>query len=651
MIAGFTYYQIFLYFLIYSFLGWCVEVVYQAVAKGIIVNRGFLNGPVCPIYGFGCVGVFALLGSISSRQLHETNAFMVFIAGVLLATAIELVGGWVLDKAFHARWWDYSKKPFNFHGYICLEFSLIWGLGIVFIVRAVQPMISHLTADLFPEKVGWILMGICYPAYVIDFAVSVMIMVGLNRRMAELDEMRVKMRVVSNELSQRLGEGAIETVQKVEEAKVQAVLGRAELKENLEGAKEDLEELQARYDAKKQELAGKIGATKHFGTGRVLRAFPEMEHRDHKELLEQIRKMLGILVLAVCIAGALRVQAMAGEVQQPDPSVPLKVTAIDFGEEGWGDGTMVESAGECLLMDTFMPDCEDALKDFLRENGYRKFAIYLSHYHADHFGNIRKIMWDDDFEITAVYLPDDTYLTSTGGEYGDEVGWFRSVNKGIRELAKEQGIPLTVLRAGESFTLGEALVEVLYGPAFESELHERSYINNNSLVTRITGGGIRYLTCGDIEKDMEKRILGEGIDVSADLYKMSHHGGGTSNSVAFLQAIDPSFAFFNSLMDSPYEFAADWAENTVSNMMEIANVHSSRYNGNITYTAKDGVVTVRAERNVSPTVLTYQADRRIGFCMTYQQFNDQQDPLDKEKMRLAAERAAEKCGLIPAIYR
>ena len=85
--------------------------------------------------------------------------------------------------------------------------------------------------------------------------------------------------------------------------------------------------------------------------------------------------------------------------------------------------------------------------------------------------------------------------------------------------------------------------------------------------------------------------------------------------------------------------------------MAIATVHRSRYNGNITYTAKDGVITVRAERNVSPTVLTYQADRGIGFCMTYQQFNDQQDPLDKEKMRLAAERAAEKCGLIPAIYR
>ena len=675
MIAGMSYYQILQYFVIYSFLGWCVEVVYQAVAKGKIVNRGFLNGPVCPIYGFGCISVFALLNCTSERNMHEVNAFWVFVGGVVLATAIELFGGWALDKIFHARWWDYSNKPFNFHGYICLEFSLIWGLGIVFVVRAVHPMISRISANVFPEKVGWILMGFIYLVYAADFAVSVMIMVGLNKRMAELDELRAKMRVVSNELSQRLGEGALETAQKVGEVEVQAALGRAEIKDNIEVARREremkqetlkaeqaarLDEMKRQYEMKKTELSEKINSSRHLGTGRVLRAFPEMEHRDHKELLEQIRKMLGIIILAICISGALKGQAQAASTESasstvntetPDPSSPLKVTPIDFGEEGWGDGTMIESGGECLLMDTFMPDCEDAIKDFLRNNGYKKFAIYLSHYHADHFGNIRRIMRDEDFEITAVYLPDDEYLTSTGGEYGGEVGWFRDVDAGIRELAKEKKIPLRDLRAGESFKLGDALVEVLYGPAFESDLHERSYINNNSLVTRITGGGIRFLTCGDIETDMEATILDEGIDVTADLYKMSHHGGGTSNSVEFLEAVDPSFAFFNSLMDSPYDFAADWAEEPVSEMMEIANVHSSRYNGDITYTARDGVITVKAERNVSPKLQTYQAEDGIGFCMVFTQFNDQQEPVEKEKMRAAAVKAAGQHGLIPAVYR
>ena len=76
---------------------------------------------------------------------------------------------------------------------------------------------------------------------------------------------------------------------------------------------------------------------------------------------------------------------------EPDPSIPLRITAIDFGWEGWGDGTMIESKGECMLMDTFMPDCEDTLKEFLLDNGYTEFSLYLSHFHADHFGNMRNI--------------------------------------------------------------------------------------------------------------------------------------------------------------------------------------------------------------------------------------------------------------------
>ena len=112
--------------------------------------------------------------------------------------------------------------------------------------------------------------------------------------------------------------------------------------------------------------------------------------------------------------------------EEPDPASALKVTAIDFGDDGWGDGTMIESAGECMLMDTFMPECEDELKEFLIDNGYTEFSIYLSHYHADHFCNIRPIMWDDRFKVTAVYLPDDGYLWPTDEDYGAEIGWFMS---------------------------------------------------------------------------------------------------------------------------------------------------------------------------------------------------------------------------------
>ena len=134
MICGMTYFQICLYFLFYSFGGWVVEVIFHAVALGKVINRGFLNGPVCPVYGFGVLSVFALLNTIQSGG-HVMSEGMIFVFGFVLATLVELIAGWLLDVCFHARWWDYSDKPLNFHGYICLEFSLIWGLAIVMVVK------------------------------------------------------------------------------------------------------------------------------------------------------------------------------------------------------------------------------------------------------------------------------------------------------------------------------------------------------------------------------------------------------------------------------------------------------------------------------------------------------------------------------------
>ena len=377
-----------------------------------------------------------------------------------------------------------------------------------------------------------------------------------------------------------------------------------------------------------------------------------------------IRGKIGMAALLLALTSAVPAQAAgsgesppqqtAEQTQQtgePDPSSPLKVTAIDFGWEGWGDGTMIESGGECMLMDTFMPDCRDDLMEFLVDNGYTEFSIYLSHYHADHFCSIRPLMWDDRFTITGVYLPDDGYLWPTDEDYGAEIGWFMDVDNGIRELAAEMDIPLTVLHPGDSFMVGDAKVEILYGTTYVNDDHDRSYINNNSLVARITGGGIRYLTCGDIEEIVEGRILDEGIDVSADLYKMSHHGAYSSNTWSFLEAVNPSFAYFNSMEDSPDAFAAEWAEEPVSNMMQFANVHSSRYNGDITYTARDGVITVKAERNTNSKIQVFKADSGVGFCMTFQQFNDAQSPMITDKMRAAGEAAAAGHGLIPAIYR
>lgn len=272
------------YFLVYSFLGWCTEVAYQAVKRGQIINRGFLNGPVCPIYGFGVLAVFRMLEAAGEGDLHVQNAFMVFIFGVALATAIELFGGWALDKLFHARWWDYSDQPFNLHGYICLEFSIIWGLGILLVVRGVNPAVTH-ALSLVPERVGWVLIVIFMAVFVADLIISVLVMTGLNKRMAEIDEMREKMRVVSNDLSERIGSRAIGTAQHLDEAKVQASLAKTEAKSRVDQKRDE-------YEARRRDLITKIRASRHFGAGRLLRAFPEMKHRDYPDIVEMIKAEL-----------------------------------------------------------------------------------------------------------------------------------------------------------------------------------------------------------------------------------------------------------------------------------------------------------------------------------------------------------------------
>ena len=270
------------YFLVYSFLGWCTEVAFQAVAKGQVINRGFLNGPVCPIYGFGVLSVFRMLEIAGEGELHEQNALQVFIFGVILATSIELLGGWLLDKLFHARWWDYSNQPFNLHGYICLEFSIIWGLGILLVVRGINPMIMYVLG-LLPRRIGWMLIAIFSVIFIADVIVSVLITAGLNKRMAELDNMRGRMRIVSDDLSERIGTRALGTAQQIDEAKEKASRAKSE-------AMDQAEFLYAEYETKRAELLRRIKASRHFGLGRLLRAFPNMKHRDHSELLEMLRR-------------------------------------------------------------------------------------------------------------------------------------------------------------------------------------------------------------------------------------------------------------------------------------------------------------------------------------------------------------------------
>jgi len=296
MIAGYILTDIAIFFLVYAVIGWITEVVYQAVSKGIVVNRGFLNGPICPIYGFGSLFVILLVKALGLDHSSFTADSQVFLLGMMLSTMLELIGGFALLKIFHARWWDYSSKPFNYHGYICLEFSIIWGFGILIVVRRIQPFVETVFGGLATSTVGIILLVIAYIAFISDFAVSVLIILGLNKRIKMLDDMKKSMTEFSDSLSNRIGDDVINAKEKVDAYRAESTSFEAEIRDaaadrRAEVAKE-LADMKRDYELAREEFYKKMRKTKFLGTGRILKSYPDLRIVDHSKIVDKIKENL-----------------------------------------------------------------------------------------------------------------------------------------------------------------------------------------------------------------------------------------------------------------------------------------------------------------------------------------------------------------------
>ena len=271
------------WFFLYGCIGWCVEVVYAAVKEHKLVNRGFLCGPICPIYGFGMVGLVYSVQLIPLPDSGSMSAVSIFFIGMVLTTAIELVGGWVLYKLYHIRWWDYSKMKYNLGGYICPQFSLLWGLGSVLMIKVVHPLLAR-GSNPMPFRVMLILDIVLLIIFVVDVIVSTAAAIGLNKYLSEIDELRARLRVTSDKLTTVLGTGAMTADAVLDEQKLQLALAKLEGRENTA-------ELRAEATARVAELREKLAAVdRHpLSTRRLLRAFPNMKSLNYAETLAATR--------------------------------------------------------------------------------------------------------------------------------------------------------------------------------------------------------------------------------------------------------------------------------------------------------------------------------------------------------------------------
>lgn len=295
-----NFYELVWIFIIYAFLGWCTEVSYAALDRGIFVNRGFLNGPYCPIYGVGVVIVVTILTPL------QDNLLLLFFGSFLLTSVLEYITGFLLEKVFHDRWWDYSNKPFNLHGYVCLKFSIYWGLACTFIMKVIHPIIYR-GITWVPHTLGVVLLIIFMTVFIVDCCITVSTILKFNKRLKLMDEMAEKIHKLSDEMGENIYENVNGAIQKSEEFQE----NHAELLDKLADTREDIlelpqtakeklaettEEWKKELEERKKELAElsekyeKLFEEKNFGFRRLMKAFPDMKSRDNNRMLEAFRK-------------------------------------------------------------------------------------------------------------------------------------------------------------------------------------------------------------------------------------------------------------------------------------------------------------------------------------------------------------------------
>lgn len=193
----YTWMQLGWIFFIYSLVGWCAEVCAAAINRKKFINRGFVNCPLCPIYGFGAVLFAVFLPELTN------NVLFLFIGGTVLATVLEFVTGLSMEKIFHKKLWDYSKHRFNLDGYICLRFSIIWGLLAILTMVFVNPLLC-LLAGLVPYAVALIALWSMSILLVLDFITTAMAVLGMQVKAKQLAQLQEGMQITSRALENAL---------------------------------------------------------------------------------------------------------------------------------------------------------------------------------------------------------------------------------------------------------------------------------------------------------------------------------------------------------------------------------------------------------------------------------------------------------------
>ena len=285
--------ELFLSFLTYSFLGWVCETTYCSLGSGHFINRGFLTGPLCPIYGCGAISVLIFL-----RPLKD-HAILLFVFGMILTSAIEYFTSYIMEKLFHAKWWDYSTYRCNINGRVCLRNSLMFGALSVVAARYVDPVVQGALAAV-PFWTSVALTEVLLILLISDLVLTVHTIWELNGTLAQLQGLADQIQESREELRQ-------ERRLRAEQNMLDLELGKMELRDYLEERKTELAEYveerkkerllrrEAQYKALTEKADNRLkefAARNSYLRRRLLQAFPNMRSTRYQIGLEQIKKEL-----------------------------------------------------------------------------------------------------------------------------------------------------------------------------------------------------------------------------------------------------------------------------------------------------------------------------------------------------------------------
>lgn len=254
------YIQVFLLFIAYSFIGWLCEVIYCSILEKRFVNRGFLRGPLCPIYGCGGLLVIFFLKPYSHTWVQ------LFLAGAFITSLLEYLTSYLMEKLFHAKWWDYSDLKFNINGRICLLNTVLFGLMSVFAVHFVHTPIFNFIQNM-PSLLTIILGSVLGAFFLVDCVLTVKSLISFNMHLAKFNEFTdsLKERFENEEWFSSHSISAM-----LNSVKTRASIEKSKIEENI------LDKIET-FNVKKNEF-------KH-----LLSAFPSVKIKKYELHLQQLK--------------------------------------------------------------------------------------------------------------------------------------------------------------------------------------------------------------------------------------------------------------------------------------------------------------------------------------------------------------------------